>query len=394
MKLQKTRLDQCCQIISGSTPKTSVKEYWGGDIYWATPKDLSNLKSSYIDETPRTITKKGLSSCGAEVLPVNSVLFSSRAPIGHVAINRVPMATNQGFKSFIPDRERLDATFLYYWLSNNRDYLNTLGNGATFKELSKAIISRVEIPLPPIDQQKRIAAILDKAEELRRLRRQSIEQLDILGRSIFIEMFGDPMTNPNGWKSVSFEDVLSIPLRNGLSPSHSGKVIGQLLTLSAITGKEFKDTAVKTSTFKSIAPFHQTVSDTDFLICRGNGNIHLVGKGYFPKESMPNTAFPDTIIAAKVKPEIINKFFLQHIWNSDFIRSQIESLARTTNGTFKVNQTMLESILLLIPPLPLQQKFTQRIEVIEQLKLKHQESLAQIDALLASLQDRAFTGEL
>jgi type I restriction enzyme, S subunit len=183
MNVKMTRLDQCCQIISGSTPKTSVKNYWGGKIYWATPKDLSDLKSSYIDETPRTITEEGLNSCGAEVLPVNSVLFSSRAPIGHVAINRVPMATNQGFKSFIPDREKLDAGFLYYWLSDNKDYFNNLGNGATFKEVSKAIVSRVEIPLPPIDQQKRIAAILDKAEELRRLRRHSIEHLDVLSRS-------------------------------------------------------------------------------------------------------------------------------------------------------------------------------------------------------------------
>jgi type I restriction enzyme, S subunit len=149
-KWQKNRLDQCTHIVSGGTPKTSVKDYWDGDICWATPKDLSSLKVPYLDETPRKITKAGLDNSGAEVLPEGSVLFSSRAPIGHVAINRVPMATNQGFKSFVPDTEKLDAKFLYYWLRKSCAYFNNLGNGATFKEVSKAIVSRVEIPLPPI----------------------------------------------------------------------------------------------------------------------------------------------------------------------------------------------------------------------------------------------------
>lgn len=176
-KWEKNRLDQCTNIISGGTPKTSVKEFWDGDIFWATPKDLSNLEIPYLDETPRRITQKGLDNSGAEVLPIGSVLFSSRAPIGHVAINRVPMATNQGFKSFVPIPGKLDAKFLYYWLRKSHDYLNSLGNGATFKEVSKAIVSRIEIPLPPIAEQKRIAAILDKS--FQRLKMAGCVELEV-----------------------------------------------------------------------------------------------------------------------------------------------------------------------------------------------------------------------
>ncbi len=151
-----------------------------------------------IDETPRTITEEGLAKSSAAVLPAGSVLFSSRAPIGHVAINAVPMATNQGFKSFVPKAGVVDAKYLYHWLRANRTYLESLGNGATFKEVSKATVSRIEVPLPPVPQQKRIAAILDHADTLRAKRREAIARLDELTQSIFIDMFGDPSSNSRG----------------------------------------------------------------------------------------------------------------------------------------------------------------------------------------------------
>lgn len=105
-------IENCARIVGGATPSTSVDDYWDGNICWATPKDLSDLDGHYINNTPRKITPSGLASCASEVLPAGSVLFSSRAPIGHVAVNTVPMATNQGFKSFVPAPEKLDAKFL------------------------------------------------------------------------------------------------------------------------------------------------------------------------------------------------------------------------------------------------------------------------------------------
>jgi len=201
------RLEECTEIVSGATPSTSESAYWDGDICWATPKDLSELDSAYISDTPRKITRSGLQSCAATVLPPESVLFSSRAPIGHVAINTVPMATNQGFKSFVPKRERVHAKFLYHWLRRNRPYLESLGNGATFKEVSKAVVAQIEIALPPLPEQRRIAEILDKADALRAKRRASLAQLETLTQSIFLDMFGDPATNPKGWPVKRIDDI-------------------------------------------------------------------------------------------------------------------------------------------------------------------------------------------
>ncbi|HKR85932.1 MAG TPA: restriction endonuclease subunit S, partial [Terriglobales bacterium] len=192
----RVRLDQCTTIVSGATPDTSESSYWNGDICWATPKDLSELNGAYISNTPRKVTRKGLESCAASVLPPESVLFSSRAPIGHVAINTVPMATNQGFKSFVPKPHHVHSKFLYHWLRKNRPFLESLGNGVTFKEVSRATVSRIEIVLPPITEQRRIAKILDKADALRSQRRAAIAQLDNLTQSVFLDMFGDPIVNP------------------------------------------------------------------------------------------------------------------------------------------------------------------------------------------------------
>jgi type I restriction enzyme, S subunit len=154
-KWPEVALGDCCEVVGGATPKTGEPTYWDGEIDWATPKDLSNLNSAYIRSTPRKLTDVGLQSCSAALLPADSVLLSSRAPIGHVAINTVPMATNQGFKSLIPDKSQVDSKYLFYWLRANNNYLQSLGRGATFKEVSKRIVQKITVPLPPLEEQRR-----------------------------------------------------------------------------------------------------------------------------------------------------------------------------------------------------------------------------------------------
>ncbi len=179
----KARLGDCCDIVSGATPDTGNEEFWNGDICWVTPKDISEIEGQYISDTPRKLTALGLASCSASILPPGSVLFSSRAPIGHVAINAVPMATNQGFKSFVPGPD-VYAKFLFHWLRANRQFLEGLGVGATFKEVSKTIVARVEIALPPLPEQQRIAQILDKVDDLRGHHRAALSDLGGLYSSL------------------------------------------------------------------------------------------------------------------------------------------------------------------------------------------------------------------
>jgi restriction modification system DNA specificity domain protein len=156
------RLGEIGQIISGGTPKTTHSEYWeNGDIPWITPADMRSLNSKYIERGARNITKLGLKSSSAQLLPKGSVLFSSRAPIGYVAIAQNEMATNQGFKSVAPFKTEM-SEYLYFVLLALKSEIEKLGTGTTFKEVSGTTVANVAIPLPPLSEQQAIVEKLNR----------------------------------------------------------------------------------------------------------------------------------------------------------------------------------------------------------------------------------------
>ena len=145
------KLSELGEIVSGSTPKTGTAEYWDGDICWITPAELNSM-SGIVYDSKKKITEAGKNSCSLRLMPVNTIILSSRAPIGKVAILGKEMCCNQGFKNVICN-EKILPKYLYYLLAYNTDYLNSLGRGATFKEISKKIVEDIKIPLPSIEQQ-------------------------------------------------------------------------------------------------------------------------------------------------------------------------------------------------------------------------------------------------
>ncbi len=218
------KLSEIGSVVGGATPSTTVDAYYNGDIPWLTPKDLSDFHERYIERGERNITKSGLNSCSAQLLPAGSVLFSSRAPIGYVAIAKNPIATNQGFKSIIPNPEKVDSLFLYYLLRYNKDNIEAMGSGTTFKEVSGATMKNIEVYLPEdLDEQRRIAGILgsldDKIELNRRINANLEAQAQALFRSWFVdfEPFRDgPFVDselgkiPQGWKVGTINEIIQI----------------------------------------------------------------------------------------------------------------------------------------------------------------------------------------
>ena len=151
-------------VIGGATPSTKDPAYWDGDIPWISPRDLTGYNSRYIGHGARNITQAGLDASSTTVLPTGSVLFSSRAPIGYVAMALNPVCTNQGFKSVVPNDET-DSLFLYYLLKHNRDKIEGLGSGTTFKEVSASTMRGIEVEVPEtLDEQRRIATVLDSID--------------------------------------------------------------------------------------------------------------------------------------------------------------------------------------------------------------------------------------
>ena len=206
--MAKYKLGDICEIVSGSTPKTGVDEYWDGDIKWITPAEL-NDDTYIITDSVRKITELAVKKTGLSSFPAGTVILSSRAPIGKVAIAGCEMYCNQGFKNLICS-DIINNRYLYWFLKGNTKYLNSLGRGATFKEISKSIVSEIEINVPDLNEQAFVVENLEKISRIIALRRQEMSTLDDLIRARFVEMFGDPISNPKGWNMVELGELTGI----------------------------------------------------------------------------------------------------------------------------------------------------------------------------------------
>jgi type I restriction enzyme S subunit len=188
---RKVKISEIAEVIGGGTPSTRIPEYWEGNISWLTPKDLTNYSKTQICNGERNITELGLSKSSARLLDEGAVLLTSRAPIGYVAIAGKALATNQGFKSLIVKPKLASNYYLYYWLKGNTEYLNSLGTGTTFAEISGSVIKDIEITLPPLKEQQAIAEVLssidDKIDLLHRNNKTLEEMAETLFRQWFVE---------------------------------------------------------------------------------------------------------------------------------------------------------------------------------------------------------------
>lgn len=211
------KLGKITDIISGGTPSTEKKEYYdNGIIPWITPKDLSKYKSKYIFNGNKNITELGLKNSSARLLPKNSVLLSSRAPIGYVVICKQEVTTNQGFKSFKPSDTYIPE-FLYYYLSNSKGYLESIATGTTFKELSGEKVKIICFPLPPLEEQKRIVEKLEfmfeKINKAKELIQEVKENIGNRKESILNKAFRGELTaewRKNNQTEVAIELLKSI----------------------------------------------------------------------------------------------------------------------------------------------------------------------------------------
>ena len=176
--MKKVKLSELGEIVGGSTPAIKNIENYDGNISWITPKDLANYNKIFIESGERSITEKGLKSSSTKMLPKNSVLFTSRAPIGYIAIAEKELCTNQGFKSIIPNNN-VNYIFLYYLLKYNKEYIASFGSGTTFKEVSGTVMKNIEVNIPDtIEEQKKIANILYSIDKKIELNNQVNNNLD------------------------------------------------------------------------------------------------------------------------------------------------------------------------------------------------------------------------
>ena len=206
--MAKYKLGEICEIVSGSNPKTDIAEYWDGELKWITPAEI-NEDSYIITDSVRKLTELGVKKTGLTSFPEGTVILSSRAPIGKVAIAGCEMYCNQGFKNLICT-EKINNRYLYWFLKGNTAFLNSLGRGATFKEISKQIVSGIEINVPDMDQQIQAVKNLEKVSIIIQLRKKETQKLDELIKARFVELFGDPATPGEKFKISKLGEVADV----------------------------------------------------------------------------------------------------------------------------------------------------------------------------------------
>lgn len=385
-----------CEVVNGGTPKTGVAAYWGGSHCWVTPAEMGKRPTPYIDTTERQITDAGLANSSARLIPPNSVILSSRAPIGHLVINTIAMATNQGCKGLVPNSE-LDHKFLYYFLAANVDLLNSLGTGATFKELSGSKLKEIVIPLPPLTEQKRIVEVLDKAFEGLAIAKANAEANLQNARELF---------------ESSIEDLFARLAANVHSTALENLCTNRGITYGVIKLGEHKPQGVpclRTSNvrklaydldgMKSIAPslsneYKRTILESGEVLVnvRGTlGGVCVVSKAMIGWNISREVAMVP-VDAKKVDPQFV-ALYISTKMAQDWLTGVVKGAAYKG-----INIADLRKLIVPMPTFAEQKDITERASKlwnsVEIVKRSYREKFSGIDRLLQSLLQKAFAGEL
>ena len=386
MSFELKALKDICTIQIGKTPSRHECDYWrDGTHAWLSIADMN--QGRYLNNTKEYITDLGVKASNIKLIPKNTLVLSYKLSIGKVGITQKPMYTNEAIASLTELDSQVDINYLY-WALQHIDLLENADRAAMGKTLNKAKLSDVKIPLPPLEEQRRIASILDQADELRQKRQQAIEKLDQLLQATFIDMFGDPIDNLKGLETVALLDLCK-KVTDGThqSPKWTTEGIPFLFISNIVDGEidyssqKFIDQVTYDSLTKSTKI---ELNDILYTTVGSYGNVARVKS---------NQLFCFQRHIAHIKPSFdkVNPKFLEKMLSSYGVRRQADRLVRGV-AQKTLNLKDLKEIIVFNISLDEQNYFVQKCEVIESLKIKSKLALNQADDLFKSLQNQAFNG--
>ena len=349
-------LGEVVRFVGGGTPDRSNPDYWDGSVPWATVKDFNT--GAELHSPAESITQLGLQNSASNLVDVGTVVIPTRMALGKAAITLAPTAINQDLKAVIPTTEELDTRYLLRYFLANSQKIEAMGKGATVKGVTLDQLRSLQIPCPPLPEQRRIAAILDKADALRAKRRQAIAKLDLLLQSVFLEMFGDPVTNPKGWPMVHVGDAFSafVGGKNVECPD-SGSSPYRILKVSAVTKTVFMPDQSKLAPDGLIPASEHIVRNGDLLFSRAN-TAELVAATAYVWETPPNLVLPDKIWRMVLRDESkLIPLFAWELFKNRAFRDELSKRSSGTSGSMKnISKAKLMLVPMPLPPLELQNK--------------------------------------
>ena len=376
--MAKYKLGEICEIVSGSTPKTGIAEYWDGNLKWITPAEIDD-ESYIITDSARKLTELGVKKTGLSSFPSGTVILSSRAPIGKVAIAGCEMYCNQGFKNLICS-DRITNRYLYWFLKGNTAYLNSLGRGATFKEISKKIVSDIEINVPEISQQLAAVDALERVSEIIRLRKNQLQKLDELIKARFVEMFGDCKSR------VSMNELCSIITDGTHQPPRFQESGIPFIFVSNLVGNVVTYNAEK---FISEDTYVELYKRTPIEI--GDLLLSTVGSYGHPAVVTEDRKFLFQRHIAYLKPRhnMVNSFYLHSALLAPDGQRQIEEKVKGI-AQKTLNLSEIKKIVVPLPTIEEQNQFEKFVNQTDKSKVAVQKSLDEAQLLFDSLMQQYF----
>ncbi len=385
-----TPLGTVCDVVGGGTPSRDTPEFFGGDIPWITPTDVTRSRGRYLSQGAETITEIGLQRSSAKLLPARSVLLTSRATIGFTAINTVPVTTNQGFASFVcgPD---IYPEFLAYWLEWSRDRLIELASGATFKEINKSTLKRLPIPLPPLGEQRRIVGLLDRAAEIRRRADAARAKARAIIPALFLDTFGDPATNPKGWPVMTLGDTIISGPQNGLykPATDYGSGVRILRIDSFDDGTIANQGALKRLRLDQETTDKFELSEGDIVVNRVNSPPQLGKSVLIPRLEEP-VVFESNMMRMRVNSDLLLPPVLGVMLQLNSVRQALIKNAKHAINQSSINQGDVTGITVVAPPIQLQSVFAEHIQRIDAVARHLDAAAAKAEAMAAGLSAEVF----
>ena len=371
------KLKDAFELQIGKTPSRNKSEYWNGVYKWVSISDIGNSRK-YVYSTRESITDKGIIDSGIKVIPKGTVIMSFKLSIGKTAITTEDMYTNEAIVAFIDKKKiPIDIDYLYY-LCSGSNWMQGVNKAVMGLTLNKATLSEKEINIPNIEIQKKCAGNLDKIDRIIDLKKQQLDQLDLLVRSLFIEMFGDPIKNEKDWRINKFRDICTV--RQGLQIPISKRLLYkedncyEYITVAYLHGSKERE-YIKN-------PKETVICNKEDILMTRTGNTGMVITGV-------HGVFHNNFFLIDFDRYKFDKCFLVEYLNLELI--QLDIMRRAGSSTIPdLNHDEFYKINVYVPPLDLQKRFAEYVSSIDKSKLAVKKSLEELEILKKSLMQKYF----
>ena len=377
------KLGDICTIQSGGTPSRHNKIYWqNGTIPWV---KISDIKDKHLYTTEEFISEFGLENSSAKIFPTGTILYTIFATLGEVSILDIDAATNQAIAGIQIKSDKVDRDFLYYFLTSLKPTISNIGRGVAQNNINMSILKEIEVPLPPLDEQRKIAAVLDKVSDLIAKRRQQLDKLDEMVKSRFVEMFGDTVLNPYGWDKNFLGTVCDV--RDGTHDSPQYYETGYPL----VTSKNVTAGRIDLSNCSLISEADYNKINERSKVDTGDIIMPMIGTVGKPVivNIKPDFAIKNVaLIKFKQASKVLNIYILA-LLQSDYFDDAV--LSKIRGGTQKfISLGDIRKLEVLIPPIKLQNQFSVFVNQTEKTKATISHSLEKLETLKKALMQEYF----